>query len=558
MLIDARGIPTGTVIQADVAVVGAGAAGISLALELAAKGLAVCLLESGGTEPDWDNQSLYSGRSVGLPHCPLDVCQLRYLGGNTNAWGGWCRPLEAIDFEPRPWVDASGWPIPITELTPYYRRAHEICQVSDDYVLKHAIAELQHPRAQPLAFDSSKLETVIYRFSPPTRFGQEYRSRLNTAPLLRCFLHANVLSIKADSSARTVARLLVGTLNGMRFEVTAKSYVLAAGGIENARLLLLSNDVAADGLGNRYDLVGRFYMDHPHTKRRLVVPSRRLNSGLYGELFRPRRIMARIALSEEAQRREALLGYTANLHAVYFGHDSPGWAALRDAALSLSRSRRSDPFHRLPPYSRKGLTVDQLIDMARSPLRTAAAGLLRLFKPNRFISAFMLESKPEQAPNPASRVTLDDGVDAFGLRRIKVDWRMLPIDRRTAVRGEEIVDAELQRIGIGALEPLAVEELEGWPENLESGWHQLGTTRMHSDERCGVVDTNARVHGLSNLYVVGGSVFPTGGTAPPTLTIVALALRLAAHLSRNLAAAAPDSSRPCRTELTKIPLCSRP
>jgi choline dehydrogenase-like flavoprotein len=534
MLIDARGIPTGTVVEADVAIVGAGAAGISLALELTDRGLAVCLLESGGTEPDWETQSLYSGRSVGLPHCALDVCQLRYLGGNTNAWGGWCRPLDAIDFEARPWVAASGWPFPIAELTPYYRRAHEICQSRDDYVLNHAIAELRHPRAEPLAFDPSKLETLVYRFSPPTRFGQEYRSRLKSQRSLRCLLHANVLSIKADAPARTVVRLLAGTLGGVRFEVAAKSYVLAAGGIENARLLLLSNDVAAEGLGNRNDLVGRFYMDHPHTKRRLMVPSRRMNSGLYGELFRGRRIMARIALSDEMQRREGLLGYSANLHPIYFGHDSPGWAALRDAALSLSRSRRSDPFHRVPPYARKGVTAQQWIDMARYPARTAAAALLRALKPNRFISAFTLESKPEQAPNPASRLTLDDELDAFGLRRIKVDWRMLPIDRRTALRGEEIVDAELQRLGIGALAPLPREEVEDWPENLESGWHQLGTTRMHSDERNGVVDADARVHGMSNLYVAGGSVFPTGGTAPPTLTIVALALRLAAHLSRTV------------------------
>jgi choline dehydrogenase-like flavoprotein len=535
MLIDARAIPTGTVINADVAVVGAGAAGISLALDLADRGLAVCLLESGGTEPDWEIQSLYSGRSVGLPHCALDVCQLRYLGGNTNAWGGWCRPLEEIDFEQRPWVENSGWPFPIADLMPYYTRAHEICQSRDDYVLKHAIAELRHPLAEPLSFDPSKLETVVYRFSPPTRFGEEYRRRLKNESSLRCLLHANVLGIKADATASTVVRLSAGTLGGVRFEVAAKRYVLAAGGIENARLLLLSNDVAGAGLGNRHDLVGRFYMDHPHTTRRLIVPSRRMRSGLYSELFRAKRIMARIALSDEMQRRDHLLGYSANLHPVYFGHDSPGWAALRDTARSLSRSRRSDPFHRLPPYGRKGVTVRQWIEMARYPARTAAAGLLRILKPNRFISAFTLESKPEQAPNPASRVSLDDQSDAFGLRRIKVDWRMLPIDRRTAVRGEEIVDAELQRLGIGALAPLPHDEIEDWPENLESGWHQLGTTRMHSDERLGVVDAKGRVHGITNLYVAGGSVFPTGGTAPPTLTIVALALRLAAHLSGAMA-----------------------
>jgi choline dehydrogenase-like flavoprotein len=536
MLIDARGIPTGTALKADVAIVGAGAAGISLALELAGFGVDVCLLESGGTEPDWEDQALYAGRSVGLPHCPLDVCQLRYLGGNTNAWGGWCRPLEAIDFEPRSWVDDSGWPFPMTELAPYYRRAHEICQVTDNYALSTAVAELRHARASPLEFDPSRLETVIYRFSPPTRFGQEYRQRLKREASLRCLLHANVLGIETDASARSVHRLRVGTRGGVRFEVAARRYVLAAGGIENARLLLMSGGAASCGVGNRYDLVGRFYMDHPHTKRRLLVPTRKLSSGLYGELFRAQRIMARLALPEEVQRRERLLGYTANLHAVYFGHDSPGWAALRDIALSLSPSRRSDPFHRLPPYSRKEFSIRQWIDMVRHPTHTAAAGMLRILKPNRFISAFVLESKPEQAPNAASRVLLDDDLDSFGLRRIKVDWRMLPIDRRTAVRGEEIVDQELRRLGIGALVPLAPDEVEGWPDSLESGWHQLGTTRMHADERRGVVDANAQVHRVSNLYLTGGSVFPTGGTAPPTLTIVALAVRLAAHLERTMAA----------------------
>jgi choline dehydrogenase-like flavoprotein len=534
MLIDARGISSGTVIESDVAIIGAGAAGISLALELAGKGFAVCLLESGGTRPDWDNQSLYRGKSIGLPHCPLDVCQLRYLGGNTNAWGGWCRPLEPIDFEARPWVEWSGWPFPATELTPYYRRAHEICQTSDDYVVQHAVDELRHPRAAALAFDPDTLETLIYRFSPPTRFGRTYRGRLMHERSLRCLLHANVLGIKADVSGRNVTRLSVGTFGGVRFEVVAKHYVLAAGGVENARLLLLSNDVVSEGLGNRHGLVGRFYMDHPHTRRRLIVASSQLDSGLYGELFRGRRIMARIALPEAVQKREKLLGYSANLHPMYFGHDSPGWAALRDTAASLSRSRRSDPYHRVPPYAPKRLTFRYGLDMARYPARTAAAGLLRLIKPNRFVTGFMLESKPEQAPNPASRLTLDDEVDAFGLRRIKVDWRMLPIDRHTAVRGEELVDLELRRLGIGELAPLPAAEIEGWPDNLESGWHQLGTTRMHDEEKHGVVDAASRVHGMSNLYVVGGSVFPTGGTAPPTLTIVALALRLAAHLTRTV------------------------
>jgi len=535
MIIDARQLSNGAVVEADIAIVGAGAAGISLALELTGQGLSVCLLESGGSEFEWSSQSLYMGSNVGLPYYALDICQLRYLGGSTNAWGGWCRPFDPMDYEARPWVEHSGWPFAIGALTPFYRRAHEICQVaSDDYDPEHVVAELGHPRAKPILFDPAWLETTIYRFSPPTRFGQVYREALQRAQDLRCYLHANVLAIKTGAAAREVTRLAVGTLSGIRFEVAARHYVLAAGGIENARLLLLSNDVMANGLGNQHDLVGRFFMEHPHTKRQLIVPTRRLASGLYGELFHGRAIMARMSLPEALQRREGLLNYSANLHAMYFGHDSQGWLALRKLVLSLSRSRRSDPFIRLAPYGRKGLTLRQLYDMVRQFDRMAVAGVLRLFQPDRFISSFVLESKPEQAPNPASRVSLDDARDAFGLRRVKLDWRTLPIDRRTAVRGEEIVDAELRRLGIGRLAPLPPAEIDKWPDNLEGGWHQLGTTRMHADAKQGVVDPNACVHGMANLFIAGGSVFPTGGAAPPTLTIVALALRLASHLKQNI------------------------
>jgi len=535
MFIDARQVSNGAVVEADIAIIGAGAAGISLALELIGSGLTVCLLESGGLDFAWPSQSLYSGLNIGLPYYALDVCQLRYLGGSTNAWGGWCRPLDSIDFESRPWVEQSGWPFSISALAPFYRPAHEICQVaSDNYDPVRAVAALRHPRAKLLPFDPAWLETTVYRFSPPTRFGQVYREALRRAGDLRCYVNANVLSIKTDASARTVTRLAVGTLSGVRFEVAARHYVLAAGGIENARLLLLSNDVVGNGLGNQHDLVGRFFMEHPHTKRELIIPSRRLASGLYGEMFHRRGIMARIALPDALQRQERLLNYSANLHVVYFGQDSNGWLALRKAVLMLSPVRRSDPFIRLPPYGRKGLSLREIFDMVRQFDRTAIAGLLRLFQPNRFISGFVLESKPEQAPNPNSRVALDGARDAFGLRRVKLDWRTLPIDRRTAVRGEEIIDAELRRLGIGSIVPLPAEEIDNWPDNLEGGWHQLGTTRMHADARHGVVDPNSRVHGMSNLFVAGGSVFPTGGTAPPTLTIVALALRLANHLKQDI------------------------
>ncbi len=531
MFIDARGIVSGAVIEADLCIVGAGAAGISLAQALVGSRLDVCVLESGDLDFSWLTQSLYQGTNVGLPYFDLDVCQIRYFGGNTNGWGGWCRPLDVTDFCHRPWVEHSGWPFSAKALSGYYTRAHELCELpSDVYDPACAAAELGHPRARLLPFDPEKLETAIYRFSAPTRFGQVYRDALRQAANIRCLLNANVLAIKTTGDASEVSHLAVGCVSGSRFSVKARHYVLAAGGIENSRLLLLSNDVAPNGLGNQHDLVGRYFMEHPHTKRALLAPQRRMPSALYGLGFRDRAISARLALPAALQEREELLGYSGNIHPVYFCHDSAGWLAFRKLVLSLSRSRSTDPFIRFPPYGRKGLSPRQMFDIVRQFEKVTIAAFLQLFQPVGFVARFVLESKPEQAPNPASRVTLDHARDAFGLNRVKLDWRTLSIDRRTAVRGEEIVDAELRRLGIGSLAPLDPAHVEAWPERSRGGWHQIGTTRMHDDPRRGVVDADGRVHGMANLFIAGSSIFPTGGVAPPTLTIVALALRLAEHL----------------------------
>lgn len=564
MFIDARAVEPGAVIAADLCIVGGGAAGITLAQALAGSRLDVCLLESGSLDFSWPTQSLYEGTNVGLPYFDLDVCQIRYFGGNTNGWGGWCRPLDPLDFRYRPWVEESGWPFPAEALSAYYRRAHELCQLeSGDYDPEAAAAGLCHARAKLLPFDPEKLETSLYRFSPPTRFGQVYREKLRQAANIRCLLNANVLAVRTTEAANEVTHLSVGCLSGTRFSVKAKQYVLAAGGIENARLLLLSSDVAPNGLGNQNDLVGRYFMEHPHTKRALLVPQRRIPSALYGLGFRDRAVSARLSLPAAVQEREELLGYSGNIHPVYVCQETQGWLAFRKLVLSLSRSRRTDPFVRFPPYGRKGLSLRQVSAILRQLEKVTVAAFLQLLQPAGFISGFVLESKPEQSPNRDSRVTLDHARDAFGFNRVKLDWRMRPIDRRSAVRAEEIVDAELKRLGIGALAPLGRDHVENWPENLEGGWHQIGTTRMHDDPRRGVVDAQGKLHGVANLFIAGSSVFPTSGVAPPTLTIVALALRLAEHLRAEVFAEPPVPLAVRMTPATvsapalELPLASR-
>jgi choline dehydrogenase-like flavoprotein len=532
MFADVRQIESDGRIDTDLCIIGAGAAGLTIARQFADSATRVCLLESGDLHFDWQTQSLYEGRNIGLRYFDLEVCQIRYFGGNTNAWGGWCRPLDAMDFRDRPWVDGGGWPFPRAELTSYYDAAHDVCQIpAPEYGLAATAARVGAPI---IPFDPGKLEATIYQFSPPTRFGRAYRESIGRARNIVCILNANALGIRVTENVRGATEVTVGGKGGARFAVTAKYFVLAAGGIENARLLLLSNDAAPQGLANQYDLVGRCFMEHPHTKRVLISKKRPAAFGLYGLHFRDRAVSVRLALPPDVQEREGLLNYSANIHPVYLGHTSEGWLAFRKLVLSLDPSRRSDPYVRFAPYGKKGLSLLQFFHIARELDKVTMAAFLQLLQPNRLVSGYILESKSEQAPNRDSRVTLDSARDAFGLNRVRLDWRMLPIDRRTVIRGEEIIDGELRRLGIGDLAPLGPGETEGWPANLEGGWHQIGTTRAHADPKHGVVDAHGKVHGMSNLFIAGSSVFPTSGAAPPTLTIIALALRLADHLKAML------------------------
>ena len=239
MFIDGRKVDNGTVIETDLAIIGAGAAGITIARELAGSGISVALIESGGFDFDAATQDLYEGESVGVDY-PLTSSRLRYFGGSTNHWGGWCRPLEPIDFEKRDWVPYSGWPVTREELNPFYDRARDICQIKSGAFDDPAAWQAG---GTPMPLAGSEVETRFFLYSPPTRFGQVYRSAIKQAKNITCYLNSNVMEIVPAANGTQVAHLDVGTLSGVRFTIKPKSCVLACGGIENARMLLVSNSV---------------------------------------------------------------------------------------------------------------------------------------------------------------------------------------------------------------------------------------------------------------------------------------------------------------------------
>lgn len=505
MHVDARTLEPGAALEGDLCIVGAGAAGITLALEWIGRRERVLLLEGGGFTFDARMQELYRGESVGLRYYPLEAARLHYFGGTTGHWAGFCAPLDPIDFERRDWVPHSGWPFGRAELDPFYERAQRVLELGPwDYDAESW--RRREARLVPLPLDPAVAWTKMWQFSPPTRFGTRYRDAIVRAPNVHLYTHANVVEIEAEEGVRAVRSVRVRQFDGRELRVRARRYVLAASTIQNARLLLASNAHATAGLGNGHDLVGRHFMEHLEmpSGHLALTGARAADTRGYRFAFGRTKARGELALSAAAQRAGRMLNATVSL--------TPG--AADEEVLST--------FQWGTPQQVERMRSDR-------PADTATAERIDDGRPR----AFQLLTRQEQAPNPASRITLSTERDALGVPRARLDWRLTALDRRSFRAFYERLGRELGRAGIGRvrMRDWVMERDDApWPASLGGGWHHMGTTRMHDDPARGVVNRDARVHGLGNLYVAGAAVFPTGGCANPTLTLVALTLRLSDHL----------------------------
>ena len=532
MFIDAREVPDGETIEADLCVIGAGAAGITIAREMAGTQHRVVVLESGGLDYDERTQSLYEGTNIGMASFDLDINRLRYFGGTTNHWAGHCRPLDPIDFERRSWVPYSGWPISRQDLVPYYLRALPILELPpfhfDD--LDFLVAQTGE---EALALDPARLQSAVYYQSPPTRFGEVYREEIGAATSVRVYLHANALELESDQTGSEVTGVQVACIDGPRFQVTARQYVLAMGGMEIPRLMLLSNRHVPAGLGNQHDLVGRFFMDHIVVRPAVLVllASNDISLPLYHDLhtIEGGEMFAILSAPERLMREEELLDF--RIHVDRVKAPGPGQQSLIALVRALRGGSVPDDLGR--HLGNILADLDVVTDLVYR--RVFGAGS-EPTEPDDTPFSIRLDLVVEAAPDPDSRITLSGERDLFGQNRIAVDWRLSDLDLRTARRAIELAALEFGRLGFGRGRGDLLEDGTGWPaDTMEAGKHHCGTARMAADPKTGVVDANCRVHGMSNLYVAGSAVFPTIGYANPTLTIVALALRLADHLKDQMA-----------------------
>ena len=509
-------------IACDVAIAGAGAAGIPLALELKGQGLRVVLLEAGDTYPTDESQALYDGEALGLP-IDLDSIRLRCLGGSTSHWGGLSRPLGAEAMNDRPYF-APGWPIVPTDLQAAMPQALRYCEIP----LRPGEAwdaPLAGRRAD--VFEGTRLEPAVWRLSPPTAFGDRWGDDLDAAPDISLVLHAALTEIELSPDLNNVAALHVRGVDGAAVTIRPRVAVLAMGGIENPRLLLASNRQVPEGIGNAHDVVGRYFMGHPlYEPLVLELAAGRTLPGFFGmfDLDDGRQMTGMVRLKPEAR---AALKIGSIDGAFYPGGQfgTPGVKALRRMLHRLQAGHLPDDIGR-----ELAIVAGDLGGIARETMgRLGFAQTL-----DRFVLSVLVE----QWPNPESRVSLSDATDALGLPIVRVDWRLHERDEATVRAFARAVAEEVGRTGLGRarLEPWVFDETAPFPRHANSA-HHMGATRMGTDRATSVVDRDCRVHGIDNLYVAGSSVFPTVGSVHPTLNLVALAVRLGSHLRERLGGA---------------------
>lgn len=460
----------------DIVVIGAGPAGITLARRLAAKQKKILLIEAGGLSyPSEAENDPYAGHVASRPY-PLMASRLRYFGGSSNHWGGWVRPLDREDFEINEGIPFSGWPINYDDMKPYYTEAHNICEVKGDEYSLDKIDDADKLSLFEFA-DDADFRNSIFRFSPPTRFGERYRQDIKQSPNIFCALNTQLLHIERNSAGHSILICLDSHKN--RVAIVAKRYVLAMGGIENARTLLYSSAVSRSDLGG--DWVGRCFADHSALTTSLILARPALTYDRTAT--RTGDLMARVSPSRKMLNQPGV----GNLMVDLYPTDA-------DKALGVSYFENPGFFNR----------------------------------PERGWH-YSLRVVLGQRPNRNSRVRLDKTKDANGVPRVKLDWNIAEEDFQNAFSFINKFSTYIGATGQGRLKV----QMETAPEPsrpLGVGMHHIGTTRMASSKNYGVVDENCKVFGTSDLYVSGSSVFPTTGYSNPTLTIIALAVRLAGHL----------------------------
>ena len=511
MELDAREISGGAILKADICIVGAGPAGMVLAREFVGHKVEVLLLESGGLESEESIQELNEGAVVGDPYVGLRQSRYRRAGGTVALWntgvgggaGAKYVPLDSCDFEAREDLPLCGWPFDSSHLEPFYRRSQKICELGPFAYDGEDWADRNHPS---FLLDGEHLTNRVYQFGVGRAFSYSLLRDIRKSENISLCHHATVLNLETQGAGRRINQVNVACVNGRQFYVQASICVITAGAIENARILLLSRENGGEAVGNENGWVGRCFMEHPRDYALTLIPHSRdlFNQALFYDIH--------------PSEGGTIIGGRIALRAGMIKA-----ARLPNASITLFprvKTRTSFP----------GLATRLLAPLHRFMRNQPASGYgwSHIRDLSLAFDAFQLLVNIEQRPNPENRIVLAKTKDILGVAQVELHWCWREQEQADLQHLRTVLASGLEAAGLGQVQI----QTDQRPD--PNAHHHAGTTRMHEDPRFGVVDSDGRVHGIDNLYVSGASIFPSAGFANPTLTIVALALKLADHLKRRV------------------------
>ena len=508
---DARKLDNNSLIEGDICIIGAGATGISIALDWVDTPYKVILLEGGGFEYDDKIQDLNRGKTTGQKYFPLQSSRLRYFGGTTGHWAGMCSPYDNVDFIKRDWVPNSGWPIKRKDLDPFYERANKRLKLGP-YNYNYEYWHKELPNLNPFPFDKNTIWNKMWQYST-ARFGDEYKNAIVDANNLHLYTYANAVNIKANENFSDISEVTVKNYTGKIHRVRAKQFILACGTIQNARLLLASNTKNEKGLGNDNDNVGRYFMEHIEVASADMWLLKPFSTNLYTWNYGETKASAELAITEKAQKKYRILN---------------GTAPLLPLSVGMNRKSRMEIWQEEDPRKSKENMFGDWGEASDKSKELNEGSISR---------AFQMNTRIEQAPNQNSRVTLGKEKDDLGVPRANLHWELTALDKRSI---RTIYDLITQQAGISGLARIQLREFlrdkndDTFPDTTNGGWHHMGTTRMSDNPKNGVVDANCQIHGINNLHVAGAACYATSGAPNPTLTAVALSLRLSDYVKGKL------------------------
>jgi len=498
-----------------ICIVGAGAAGICLAVELAKQGKSVMVLEGGGRDIEDAAQEPYRSEVVGHVHRGIHTGRFRAHGGTTTRWGGQILELNAEDFERRDWIPASGWPISHAELEPFYRRALDFeglggVDRNDADVWKSlGLSEPSFP----------DLQSYLTRWCPEPNFARLHARTLESTDNLRIWLHANAVELILEDEI--VRALRVRTQQGTEILVHADHFIFCMGTIECVRFFLQPR--AGDLPWNRSGLLGRHFQDHVDANAARVIPrDRRQFAELFDNIFlRGFKYHPKLRLSPDEQRRARILNCGATMS--FFSDIDEALATTKTTAKHLLRGRFSE------------LNASDILRCARHTPLLARQTLRyaihhRVYNPAS--AEIRLRVHCEQRPDSESSITLSTERDSLGLLRARLDWCISALELDTIRTYAQVATNSLAPVAHIEPDPALLNNDPAFLDRCDDSNHHMGGMRMAALSSNGVVTPDLLLHGTRNVYVCSGAIFPTSGFSNPTHTVLALAMRLADHLVR--------------------------